>query len=379
MLKLARAPVPGDLDLRYLPDMPLSVGILRDSGIASVGNPEVFRCAVLLWCAAWHQVPAGSLPSDAATLARLAGLGRDVRGWAELEADVLRGFAAGPDGLLYHRVVCERAVEVHNKMAKGRWRKACEQVRYRNKSKPEGQKEALPIEPIPVIYDWSSAGEEPVSAVLSAGNSDNSSGNSGGVPAETPKSPPRVRRSSGGNSGKGKERKGKEGSEEASSASARARRRPAPKVEAKPAAPVVADTSAAARAFAAYNQCAQAQGWRPAQFLNSTVRVQLDACLDLVDGMPGWMDALIAASGAKFFRLPDGKPQPWFCLDWLLKQDNFRKLMEGAYAERFPTAVNPPVSFLDTVQNLADLTDHANAREAGASDYAAELRRESGG
>lgn len=148
-----------------------------------------------------------------------------------------------------------------------------------------------------------------------------------------------------------------------------------------PPAVEAVDLSEERKAFNAWNQCAHAQGWPQAQFLNSTVRYQLQACLALVDGMPGWMSALMEASGAEFFREADGKPKGWFRLDWLLKQDNFRKLMEGAYAKRFPTAVNPPVSFLDTARNLAEAAnrDPQFAREAGASDYAAELRREGGG
>lgn len=33
-------------------------GRLRDSDIATKAKGDEFRCAVLLWCAAWHQVPA---------------------------------------------------------------------------------------------------------------------------------------------------------------------------------------------------------------------------------------------------------------------------------------------------------------------------------
>lgn len=39
--------------------------------------------AVLLWCAAMKQNPAGTLPDDDVELARLAGFGADLEGWSE--------------------------------------------------------------------------------------------------------------------------------------------------------------------------------------------------------------------------------------------------------------------------------------------------------
>src|SRR5437868_4994787 len=103
-------PLPSDVDLRNFGDMPLAVNRLRDSEIASVDDPEIFRCAVLAWCAAWHQVPASSLPDDDTTIARLVGMGRDVKGWRKIRTGALRGFVKASDGRLYHKVVAEKAV-----------------------------------------------------------------------------------------------------------------------------------------------------------------------------------------------------------------------------------------------------------------------------
>ncbi len=108
----ARAPlVPADVDLRDFPFMPLDVIRLRDSDLAALASAEEFRCAVLLWCASWHQVPAASLPDDDVVLASLAGLGRDIRQWRKLKAAALRGFIKCDDGRLYHPVVAEKARE----------------------------------------------------------------------------------------------------------------------------------------------------------------------------------------------------------------------------------------------------------------------------
>ena len=108
-------PVPADVDLRDFAFMPLDVVRLRDSDLAGVASAEEFRCAVLLWCASWHQVPAASLPDDDAVLASLAGFGRSVKEWRKHKPGAMRGWGKCSDGRLYHPVVAEKAVEAWNK------------------------------------------------------------------------------------------------------------------------------------------------------------------------------------------------------------------------------------------------------------------------
>lgn len=109
---MSEPPVPVDCDLRSFPYMPLDVVRLRDSDMAAIKDPEAFRAAVLLWCAAWHQVPAASLPNNDEALARLAGYGRDLKTWKRARAaGALRGWNSYEDGRLYHPVVAEKARE----------------------------------------------------------------------------------------------------------------------------------------------------------------------------------------------------------------------------------------------------------------------------
>ena len=110
-------PVPADCDLTDFEFMPLSVSRLRDSDLTALATGEEFRAAVLAWCAAWHQMPAGSLPDDDRLLARLLGFGRDVTGWQTVREMALHGFTKCSDGRLYHPVVCEKALEAWNKKA----------------------------------------------------------------------------------------------------------------------------------------------------------------------------------------------------------------------------------------------------------------------
>ena len=110
--------VPADVDLRHFEFMKLDVRRLRDSDLALTASAEAFRAAVLLWCAAWHQTPAASLPNDDAVLARLALV--DRKDWQKIRADALRGFVECSDGRLYHHVIAEKAFESWEKSATNR-------------------------------------------------------------------------------------------------------------------------------------------------------------------------------------------------------------------------------------------------------------------
>lgn len=106
------APLIGsDVDLRDFPYMPLDVVRLRDSETAILVSGDGFRAAVLLWCAAWHQIPAASLPDEDRTLAHLSGFGRDLQAWAQVKSEALRGFVKCSDGRLYHPTIAQKADE----------------------------------------------------------------------------------------------------------------------------------------------------------------------------------------------------------------------------------------------------------------------------
>lgn len=114
--------VPANVDLRDFPYMPLDVVRLRDSRIVSHSSGEGFRCAVLLWCASWHQVPAGSLPDDDVQLAQYAGFGRSLKEWRKHRDEALHGWVQADDGRWYHPVVSEKALEAWEQRLQQRWR-----------------------------------------------------------------------------------------------------------------------------------------------------------------------------------------------------------------------------------------------------------------
>jgi hypothetical protein len=132
---------PPDCDLRNFPYMPLDVVRLRDSDMAAIEDAEAFRSAILLCAAAWHQVPAASLPADEVKQARLAGYGRDVKTFRRtLLAGAMRGWILCDDGRFYHRVVAEKALEAYAAKRKQRSRTAAATAaRLANGAAPPGR------------------------------------------------------------------------------------------------------------------------------------------------------------------------------------------------------------------------------------------------
>lgn len=102
---------PPECDLRDFQFMPLDVARLFSSSFHARATDGEWRAGVTLWAKSWHQVPAGSLPDDDIELTRLAELGREVKAWRKLKAGALRGWVKASDGLLYHPVVAEKALE----------------------------------------------------------------------------------------------------------------------------------------------------------------------------------------------------------------------------------------------------------------------------
>lgn len=119
-----KPPVPADADLRDFAFMPLDVVRLTDSDLTAISTGDEFKASVLLWCKAWHQVPASSLPNDDRMLAHLAGYGRDIKGWKKVKDAAVRGFVLCDDGRLYHPVIAEKVIEAIEAKRKRRERTA---------------------------------------------------------------------------------------------------------------------------------------------------------------------------------------------------------------------------------------------------------------
>ncbi len=100
-----------DCDLRDFAFMPLDIVRLFGSRFHAISSDAEWRAGVTLWLKSFHQVPAGSLPTDDIELCRLAELGRDLTSWEEIKSGALYGWVRCDDGRLYHPIVAEKANE----------------------------------------------------------------------------------------------------------------------------------------------------------------------------------------------------------------------------------------------------------------------------
>lgn len=121
--------VPAHVDLRDFAFMPLDAVRLRDSSLAVEASGDEFRAAVLLWCVAWHQVPAASLPDNDRVLANYVGFGRDLKSWRKVREGALRGFVPCDDGRLYHAILSQKAGESWEKKLRHWWKREYERLR----------------------------------------------------------------------------------------------------------------------------------------------------------------------------------------------------------------------------------------------------------
>jgi len=136
---------PSECNLQDFAFMPLDVARLRDSDMAAYESPEACWAAVLLWSAAWHQVPAASLPDDDRFLAKAAGYGRVVKEWMNVREGALHGWIKCDDGRLYHPVVAQKAMESWRAKLHHAWKKECDRIRKANKQRESEGKPPLPL------------------------------------------------------------------------------------------------------------------------------------------------------------------------------------------------------------------------------------------
>lgn len=117
---------PPDCDLRGLPFMQLDVVRMMDSDLFALSSGDEFKAAIALWCKAWLQFPAASLPDDDRVLAHLSCAGSK---WKKVKPMALRGWVKCADGRLYHPVVAEKALHAwkarvtQRERAAKRWQK----------------------------------------------------------------------------------------------------------------------------------------------------------------------------------------------------------------------------------------------------------------
>jgi hypothetical protein len=105
--------VPEYCDCRDLDGFMLNVERVMASELVAVSSLAVVGSAFLLWCRAWKQMPAASLPDDERVLAAFSKL--TLPAFKKLRNEVLRGFVKCSDGRLYHKVLAVEAVNAYER------------------------------------------------------------------------------------------------------------------------------------------------------------------------------------------------------------------------------------------------------------------------
>ena len=118
----------------------LNTDRLLASELWALATGDEFKAAMALWCRAWKQSPAGSLPDDPKVLQAFSGAGSK---WKNVQEVALRGFIKCSDGRLYHRFLCEDVLRAAVKKAERRDRtKAATEARQKQRNdERDGQRD----------------------------------------------------------------------------------------------------------------------------------------------------------------------------------------------------------------------------------------------
>ena len=105
--------VEADVDCTDLDGFYLNVERLMSSELLALHGNEIIGAAVLLWCRAWKQRPAASLPDDDRINAAFARL--PLKKFREVKDAVMRGFVKCSDGRLYHVFLSKVATDAYRR------------------------------------------------------------------------------------------------------------------------------------------------------------------------------------------------------------------------------------------------------------------------
>lgn len=119
-----------EVDCTDLDGFMLNVERLMASELVALSSHEVIGAALLLWCRAWKQRPAASLPNDDKVIAAFARM--PLARFRKLRGEVLRGFVLCSDGRLYHRTLAAEAVRSFGWKQASRRKREADAERLRN-------------------------------------------------------------------------------------------------------------------------------------------------------------------------------------------------------------------------------------------------------
>ena len=121
--------VPAEIDLKGMPYFQLDTERLMASELAAIGTDAENWAAVVLWCRAWQQKPAASLPNDDQVLAAFCR--SSAAKWRRISAGALHGFILCDDNRYYHPHLAT--------LAKRAW---SERLKYRSRQEKDAERKS---------------------------------------------------------------------------------------------------------------------------------------------------------------------------------------------------------------------------------------------
>jgi hypothetical protein len=121
--------VASHVDCSDLDAFMLNAERLMSSELLALHGNEIVGAALLLWCRAWKQQPAASLPDDDRVNAAFARL--SLPKFRRVKEAVMRGFVKCSDGRLYHRFLANVAVNAYQKKLAFRKRRDIDRERLK--------------------------------------------------------------------------------------------------------------------------------------------------------------------------------------------------------------------------------------------------------
>lgn len=140
-----------DVDCTDLDGFMLNVERLMASELVALSSHEVIAAALFLWCRAWKQTPAASLPDDDRVNSAFCRL--PLAKFKKLKGEIMRGFVKCSDGRLYHAFLAQEALKAFERKlafqdrrqrdAKRlqKWRTSQSETRFRNDGETRFERE----------------------------------------------------------------------------------------------------------------------------------------------------------------------------------------------------------------------------------------------
>jgi uncharacterized protein YdaU (DUF1376 family) len=118
-----------EIDCSDLDGFMLNSERLMSSELLALYGNEIVGAALLLWCRAWKQRPAASLPDDDRVNASFARL--SLTKFRQVKEAVMRGFIKCSDGRLYHRFLAAEATKAYEKKLQHQKKRAADAKRLK--------------------------------------------------------------------------------------------------------------------------------------------------------------------------------------------------------------------------------------------------------